>query len=546
MKNKSAIAIRIAVVVGLFLIFLNAFLWNSKKEDYFLDEKYTFYFANEYVLSFGEFFSEIKACDFQIDLLIQRLTERLMDKYKMMSLDEVNAMVDAQKGHKFSYCTTLLFTVEDSHPPLYYLTFNTVNSSIPGISVKNTGFLINIVALLFTCYFVFKIAEFFHGKLCGLMAMLFYGLSFEFINNVTYFRMYAMLTCFVTLLLYLHLRWLKADFTYDEKKYLRAICVAEFFAMFTQFFAAIYIVPIFVVTLVLLRVNGKQIKKYVVSNVVTAVLYLVIWPVSIYQIMADESGADVRNTVSLFNIPSRVAKYVRMAVDSLFAGSKKYFFAVAVVIAVGLLWILIKLIKDKKVGEFLHGEKLNYYVYLIVPTAVFYVVTADIAPWTVDRYMMPIIAIVSALIVVFLWGSLKTFCRKEWICACIFIVLLGWSFYRVQGMSPYYLYTMTEEKQAYIDATEDKAAVIVEPDDQLEFADVLLTVNHPYWSLITVSGLNDCLTSGINKSDSYVFYINKYCNEDEIKETIEKEGLTISKLDYEKEFYYVYVYEAKN
>ena len=46
--------------------------------------------------------------------------------------------------------------------------------------------------------------------------MLYYGLSFDFANNATYYRMYAMLTFWFVLLLFHTLRWSHDDYA-DNK-----------------------------------------------------------------------------------------------------------------------------------------------------------------------------------------------------------------------------------------------------------------------------------------------------------------------------------------
>ena len=543
MTGKKAIALRLALIVALVAIFLNALYFVSKKEDYFLDEKWTFFFANCYIVTFPELISELKDNNFDTTALYEKFSDRvLVTNGKVRTLDDINAMMDAQMGNGFTPFSSFLASTRDSHPPLYYLIFNFINSFIKGISVKYTGFIINIVALLFTCIMIYKITSLFQGEICALAAVLFYGLSYEFINNVTYFRMYALFTLWITLLLYLYLKWSQSGYSYDEKKYLRAICLVELIAMFTQYLAAVYILPLFIVTVVFLKTNKISPKRYIIKHVIIAVIYTVLWPFSVFRFIFDESGQDVRETFSLLNIPYRVAQYVRVCVDSLFAGSKIYFLGVAVLIAVYILWAIIKLIRQGKFQETIHSKSFEYYVYLIIPGALFYVVVADIAPWAVDRYMMPVIGVVSVVIMVFLWQSLKWILKREWICAAVMALVIAISYYVVLGMYPHYLYPSTNEKQAFIQNYTDKTAAIIEPDDQMEFVDTFLSVEHPYWIIVNRSGLEKCLLENANSLDSMVFYVNRFCDTDDVLNTIEANGGTLTKSDYETDFYDIYYF----
>lgn len=59
-----------------------------------------------------------------------------------------------------------------------------------------------------------------------------------------YIRMYALLTFWIVLLVYLYLSMVEKYFQLDGKLLLK-ICVVEFFAMLTQFYAAIFVFALF-------------------------------------------------------------------------------------------------------------------------------------------------------------------------------------------------------------------------------------------------------------------------------------------------------------
>ncbi len=541
MNKKKDFAEIIALLACLALIFFNSVYYVSQKEDFFLDEKWTFLFANSKIISLSDFISELKESNFAFDAMIMDISDKAIPvNGKVMTLDDVNAMMNAQIGDKFTPFSTLLFSANDSHPPFYYLLFNFLNSVISGISLKNTGFFINIVALLITCFLIYKIIVLIENRLCGIFAVLFYGLSFEFVNNVTYFRMYALLTMFFTLILYLYLKWALSGYSYDANAYLRAILVVELFSMLTQYLAAIYIIPFFIISILFMSGNKISPKRYIFGHIWIAVIYTVLWPFSLYRFLVDESGRDVRNTASLLGIPLRVAKYIRILVDSLFAGSKIIFICVVALIAVYILLKTIKMAREGKAFWRYKNKKVECFVFLIIPTAIFYIVIADIAPWTVDRYMMPIIAVVSVVIAVMFWRTLQYFLKREWLCATVVSLLLVFLFVLSHRMTPYYLYPISTEKQAFINKYENEKAMIVEADDQIEFVDIFLSVDHPYWKLVRAKDLAQHLNEMGNEFDSYVLYINTFCNKEDVINTFNDKGINVEEIDYSREFYDVY------
>ena len=74
--------------------------------------------------------------------------------------------------------------------------------------------------------------------------------------------------------------------------------------------------------------------------------------------------------------------------------------------------------------------------------------------------------------------------------------------------------------------------------------DVFLSYNHPYFTLVTDENLDEFIDNSLNTEKSYVFYINYFCDENSIKEIIEKHGFSLSKPEFQKGSYEAYVYEG--
>ena len=245
MNKKKAYDILLLAIV-LLLILVNAVYFESKKEGFFLDEKATFHIANASYTSLVDFRKLLSDKNYSIsEAFWKTYSTAPMIVGRRYSFDEVSNMFDAQKGDKFTFWGTIILTPPDSHPPFYYLLFNIFNSVLPGVSLKYVGFIINILALMLTCLLLYRIiCCFIEDRFGSILGVLFYGLSYDFVGSAMYIRMYALLTFWFMLLLYLYLSMIQRNYRWDGKRLLK-ICVVEIFAMLTQYYAAMFIFPLF-------------------------------------------------------------------------------------------------------------------------------------------------------------------------------------------------------------------------------------------------------------------------------------------------------------
>ena len=455
MKEHTTNIFRILVLLALAIILFNAYFYDTQKEDYYLDEKYSFFAANANLFSLKDIHRELKDSGYNLNQVIEIEKSKIVsEKGVRYSLDDVNSMLDAQKGDKYTIINTLLLDIFDSHPPLYYLLFNFVDSSISGITLKSAGFLINIVALLVTCFLIYKIASLLVGQSCAFFAMIFYGLGFDYINNVTYCRMYALLSMWFALLVYLYLKWYQHDYSFEDNGLLRWICVVEFLAMLTQYFALLFVLPLFVITIVIFRKRGKPVKRYLVHQIRTAVIFFLIWPVSIFQLIFDPRSADIRSASFFTGLPIRINYYLRLLKNSVFAGNK-YFYALAIVAVIAFIAVnVISIHKSGELQTFVHSDKFVYCIYIWGPAAFYYMFSVGFTPYIDPRYMMPVIPYIALVVVISFWELLKMGTHRNWICVAVMVCLIIFEYTMVRGLYPYYLYKTTSEKRDFLERYE--------------------------------------------------------------------------------------------
>ena len=540
--NDRSVLHRGVLVLALILILANAIRYGAKKEDYFFDEKCSFSFANMIDVTAGEFWQLLKDHDFDILSTMQDQQNASMSEGTRFTDEEASSYMYVKEGKRFRYFGTILADMADSHPPLYYLLFHTICSFFINMPLMYVGLLINYVCLMITCFLVYLICKKYADGFCAIIATLYYGLSFDFINNATYIRNYAILTLWFALLLYLHID------LFDEggelnKKRLRAICAVEILAMLTQFFAAIFIIPLFVINILRMKAHKLKARPYVKSQVITGIIYLIIWPVSVFQVLFDESAYEVRGSILSPALIGKLKGFASLLKNSLFAGKSAVLLVCFAVVAVAMVLFRRKNMKGQTLTAAMGSKKVEKAVLLLVPTAVYYIFTAISSPWATDRYEMAIIPEISILVVLAFWFLGRQFIRNEWAVAGMLTALVVLTSVGNLSLSPYYLYPMNKTKQTFIDNYSDKEAIVVEPLYHFELLDVFMSLHHPYWTYVKEEELDKFLNEHSADYSSFVVYANKTCDVDSVLNDFAQKGFDLKKCKFERDFFYAYALE---
>lgn len=127
----------------------------------------------------------------------------------------------------------------DVHPPLFYLLLRLGMEIIPGHFSKWVGLTLNIVIFAINTVFLYLIIEKLtrgsqasFAKMVALTSVL--AVSVAAVDTVMYIRMYCLLTLFVTITVYLHIRLLekaKVDYLLDG-----LIAVVVLLGVLTQYY----------------------------------------------------------------------------------------------------------------------------------------------------------------------------------------------------------------------------------------------------------------------------------------------------------------------
>lgn len=271
----------------------------------------------------------------------------------------------------------------DVHPPFYYLllriayTFNLDSFS------KWPGLILNIIILVISNILVYKILkELIKDKKIALLICLVNGLVVASIESVTYIRMYALNSLLLLLVAYWHIMNFRKE-NISLKSYV-SIGLIVLLASLTHYYNVIYIAIIYILYLIRYIKNKqyKNIAKYTLTMVISAVMSLVIFPYSIEHIFMGYRGQGVLSTFTdLSKMLTNLGNYLNIVNTNIFNG---------------LLWIILlfftivlayKFIKEKQLIIKVENTKL---LLIIIPAFIYFLIVAVSSPYTEIRYIIPV------------------------------------------------------------------------------------------------------------------------------------------------------------
>ncbi|SDB30018.1 hypothetical protein SAMN02910298_01476 [Pseudobutyrivibrio sp. YE44] len=530
--NTKEILPKILICLSVVVIFAQALFFYNQKTLFYLDEAASFQLANDYLVSFDDLKKVISSGDLEG-------SQVGIGTNSWYTNDEIMSKFTVSKEDQFNYLNTYLFQASDVHPPLYYFIIRTVCSIFKSMDLKLVGFLINITFLLLSLYFVYKISMLlFKNEYCSIAAMLYYGLSFDFVNNSTFYRMYAILTFFMVLNLYLNIKWFKTGFE-DNKRTLRRLCLALYFAMLTQYFALFFCLPIFVINLVLMKQKKVSFARYIKYCVITGVIYVVTWPFSIFHMLFTGRGGDVTGKLGGLRFIRNVWDFHYFLERSLFAGSYKYLGAFALLLAGIIVYKLIGKCKKKEFKSWITTEHFGVLIYLFVTAAVYFFIAANAAPWPTDRYVMPEMPLLSIIIIYGFVSVLSFVIKNKTVCGAILIsfaaiVTLRWH----SVLRPNYIYNFPEIHE-YKELCTKYDAVLINDPNSICSPEVELNYQHPNYFETDYENL-DSLEGNVKQDGEYIFYIADINETDDIVNKIIAKGYNLENLECEIDSYKIY------
>ena len=167
-KKKNIPFILLVLFIICEIVYTSFVFWDVK-QGFYLDEVWCYALSNSYYRPF-----------FQLENTVSTLDD---EEYKYAHTEhfrewvdgkELNDYITVQRGERFRYDSVYYNQYLNHHPPLYYMILHTISSFFPDKFSFWYAFIINIAALIFAQFFLFKLTSSITGnEYAGLIASIF-------------------------------------------------------------------------------------------------------------------------------------------------------------------------------------------------------------------------------------------------------------------------------------------------------------------------------------------------------------------------------------
>ena len=351
-KHKTLIFFIIITVV----LVAARFYIGMKKSYYHMDEMYSYGLMNYERLNITDnpnFLDEWHTKDYYLD-------------YLTVNSDEVwdfNAVYENQKN--------------DVHPPFYYFLLRIAGMFSVDYFTKWTGLILNIIIFAISNLLVYKTSRLlFRNSLMALFVCVFNGTAIVAIDSCTYIRMYELSNLFILALTYFHIKlWRKDTVTF---KNLLPIMIIFLLGGLTHYYFFIYgfIVYLLYSIKCLRKKHFKTFAKYQAIIIISAVIYLFIFPYSVEHLLTKNTSFTGTEALGLF---TRIGSYL-LLINSKFFNSLIVLF----IMIIGFICY------GKRTKKLRFNSQLSLF---ILPILAYLLVVMVSSPYIETRYIIPIYSV---------------------------------------------------------------------------------------------------------------------------------------------------------
>lgn len=429
-SKKQYVAIAALIVLQVLVMIF----WGTQKEGYHFDEILSYGLANSYYEPFITRFSEYGN--------------------EWISSERIENFFEVNETDKFAYDSVVYNQTQDVHPPVWYILLHTICSFSPGVFSKWQGIVLNLICFIVIDVILYLLTKRLLNQKCAWLAVFIWGFSIGAINTVTFIRMYALLSVWTVLFLYVHSVLLSESNVSNSKishHHLLFLMLITILGILTQYYFMIF--AFFVCGLwcfyLLLRRKWRILVAYAVGELLAAMMSIIIYPSMLSHMFGGYRGEEAFAALANNDSFTEYLKtYLSLFSHSACWGCLKIFGVLAII--GGLFWLFqnfyIKLSlrydcatrKLRIVGERCSRVNLQwtlpssapFFLILTLSSCAFFLVVARISPYRADRYIMllfPIAAIYSSALITKISGRIfRKYYGSVAIIACLIFTLFSW------------------------------------------------------------------------------------------------------------------------
>ena len=283
-----------------------------------------------------------------------------------------------KKGESFSYSIPYFKQYYESHPPIYYALVHTVCSLFPGSFSRWYAGAVNIIFALGTLFVLRRIVELLtENKLIKNCLTWGFVSCYAVLSEVSFFRMYVVTLFLTTLTTYIFMWQLQSD--RGKWFYILASFVVLVGAL-TYYGTLIFSLAICVIYGIYLLINKKwkDVYKFVGGMAIAGGIAIAVFPAIIRQVFGDGRGGEaIGNMFNLSDYIDRLKSFVGFYNDFVFG-------RILLLLLIVLVALIIYANRQGKLS--LDKTKMMYYIILIAPSLIFFLVASKSAPYHEERY----------------------------------------------------------------------------------------------------------------------------------------------------------------
>lgn len=492
----------ICMTVMLCLQILTMIYFGSQKQNYHVDEYFSYYSANDN--------------DFYIGL-----QDRAWNKNDI-TIEKCKVHID----ERFNYKNVYEMETKDVHPPLYYYFLHTVCSFFPEIFSKWLGLGLNILFFAISFLILERITWLLSegNEKLVLAVNLFYGFNPAVISAVMFIRMYMLLALLILLFVYLHLGVAREGYRISAKK-LTAITAISAAGFLTHYYFIIFSGLFSVVFAINAYFENRKLKNSVLNfgafllGTGASVWY---YPACIDHIFfgyrgagAQEAFFDMSNTLYRFryfsHLTSRIAFTDRLKEIVIL---ELVLFVAAIIVAR----------RRKSHAIILPGVWLS----IILTTLGYYAVVAKTALMNEDemvRYTFPVYGFLFLIMLAGFMFIVNSLINNEKARKLVWgILMFGGLALNIYGMtrgSVLFLYPEQEERERFVAAHGDAAVIQVYGNEGWTWEIAKELLRTPEFYCISTNDLSEINDEKVKEAEKIIAYI------DNGNAQIEQQGIQI-------------------
>lgn len=350
-------------------------------------------------------------------------------------------------GEEFNYSYVIKLQGYDVHPPVYYLFLHTLCSFMPGVFSYWQGLSLNILFLCISSIFVYLIVyEMTGNSIASFVISLFTAVNPGCISNCMFVRMYALLTLWITLNCYLHIRMAKSDDLENlSLKYILLNGILAYLGFLTHYFYLVFLffieISFWLPKLFGIKKYYKSLIKYFLSICLFGILGVVSFPQCLGHVNSGYRGVEVKSNMFDFSDFGSRMSFFGGLINKFVFGNGLYVYLLIAMLLLITSYFLLK--KNPK-----RYDNVSLYIEcLLLPVAGYFLVSAKgslIGEEAMMRYQLPIYGLLVVILSLVVYGCCIVVFEKEKIRKTVLYILAG-SFAAVTVLSlirgnVYYLY----------------------------------------------------------------------------------------------------------